>query len=278
VGEQCESCRFSSELCRYLTWAECQEIEDAFLRKATKTRTISLAAESNGTNVEIRTLIILVVWKNHVANRELITRDQIDRLWNGLGTDEWIPTGSIANYTKSMSYGKVSLHADVVDWQVTDNTEEYYADGRSGFPMSDDYDPALRSAFHFILDKMEAEDFPWNSYNSDNDEYIDHIQFLHSGYGAEYGGVDCQTNAPTEDRIWSHAMPEGRGQWKSEKTGLELGTFSTASVFHGICGTDIAHLGVMMHEFYHTLGLPDLYDLDKPYTGRPGFGGLVSSV
>ena len=30
----------------------------------------------------------------------------------------------------------------------------------------------------------------------------------------------------------------------------------------------------MMHEFYHTLGLPDLYDRDRPYVGTPGKGGL----
>ena len=59
---------------------------------------------------------------------------------------------------------------------------------------------------------MDMEGFDWTIYDSDNDGYIDSIQFLHSGYGAEIGGIDCYTGSAMEDRIWAHAMPEGRGK------------------------------------------------------------------
>jgi len=76
------------------------------------------------------------------------------------------------------------------------------------------------------------------------------------------------------DRIWAHALPEGRGKWTSAKTNKELGGFSTSSVFQGRCHKNMAQLGITMHEFYHTLGLPDLYDRDLPYASIAGKGGL----
>lgn len=86
--------------------------------------------------------------------------------------------------------------------------------------------------------------------------------------------IDCYTGAREEDRIWSHALPEGQAKWTS-KTGIELGGYSTSSVFRSRCGSRIARLGVMIHEFYHTLGLPDLYDREQPYAGRrAGLGGI----
>lgn len=89
--------------------------------------------------------------------------------------------------------------------------------------------------------------------------------------------LDCYSSAAYEDRIWSHAVPEGQGKWTSTKTGHQLGGFASSSIFRGKCGSDIARLGVTMHEMYHTLGLPDLYDRDQPYsgqTGRRGLGGI----
>ena len=74
-------------------------------------------------------------------------------------------------------------------------------------------------------------------------------------------------------------MPEGQGKWTSPKTGLALGGFASSSVFRGLCNAKIARLGITMHEMYHTLGLPDLYDRDQPYagqSGRNGLGGLGS--
>ena len=86
--------------------------------------------------------------------------------------------------------------------------------------------------------------------------------------------LDCYTNAAMEDRIWAHALPEGQAKWTSPKTGIELGGYAVSSVFRERCNGNIARLGVTMHEFYHTLGLPDLYDRDLPYASVQGKGGL----
>ncbi|KAL3941024.1 MAG: hypothetical protein SGARI_000744, partial [Bacillariaceae sp.] len=199
-------------------------------------------------------------------------KSKINKLWNGNGVDPTIiPTGSIANYTKSQSHGKVTLKADIVDYQVTDKPEEYYAAGRSGLPKRSAKGAHLVDAYSFILNKMDANGFNFNKYDSDGDGIIDHVQFLHTGYAAEMGGVDCYTKAKQTDRIWSHMLPFGHSDWES-KSGKKLGMLSTSSVFTGRCDKKIAPLGIMIHEFYHTLGIPDLYDRDGGLS--PGLGGL----
>ena len=227
--ELCDTCQFSNEICRYLSHQECDEIEQGFMKLAVKTRAQLLSGTnsrtSTGTSITetetdttakepiIRTLVILVLWADHTNRKTWITKDDINTLWNGIGTDESIiPTGSIGNYTKQQAYNTIDFVADIIDWQITDNTESYYADGRSGMPKNGDSEPNLKSAYHYILNQMDMEGFDWNIYDSDNDGYIDSIQFLHSGYGAEIGGIDCYTGSSMENRIWAHAMPEGRGK------------------------------------------------------------------
>jgi len=281
------------ELCRYLDHDECEDIFESFRRMGAKTRA-NIAGRSNGVSLSVglrtasaesgsiqdtepytlRTLVILILWTDQEDRRDWITRDQVDHLWNGAGADDVIPTGSIKNFTERQSYGTVNFVADVIDWQLADNTEAYYADGRSAMPQNGDREPHLRTALQFVLSKMDDDDFPWEDYDSDNDGIIDHVQFLHSGYGAEAGGKDCYTDAPTQERIWAHALPEGRGKWTS-KTGKEIGGFSITSAFNDNCDKNVAQIGITLHEFYHTLGLPDLYDKDRPYLGiRSGLGGL----
>jgi len=277
----------NDEVCRYLNAEKCQEIHDGFASMAKKTRSRIIGGNNKSglrtfnteaktqEPFELKTLVVLVAWQGQEDRMDWVSRDEIDRLWNGLGVDDAIiPTGSIKNYTERQSYHTVTFSADVIDWQVTDNTETYYADKRSGMPKNGDREPHLREAFHHVLNQMDEESFPWEDYDSDNDGWIDHVQFLHTGYGAESGITDCYTGARADDRIWSHALPEGQAKWTS-KSGMELGGYSTSSVFDGRCNQNIAQLGIMIHEFYHTLGLPDLYDRDQPYSGsRGGLGGI----
>ena len=43
-------------------------------------------------------------------------------------------------------------------------------------PKNGDFEPHLRSAYHYILDRMEADGFPWEQYDADGDGYIDSVQ------------------------------------------------------------------------------------------------------
>ena len=188
------------EVCRYLSTENCQEIEESFSLMAAKSRARIIKGQqkgglrkfnagSNGQPYILKTLVVLVAWEDQQDRIGWVSRDDVDRLWNGMGTDDIIPTGSVKTYTERQAYGAVNFEADVIDWLVTDNTEAYYADKRSGMPKNGDREPHLRTAFHHVLEQMDAQNFPWGDYDSDQDGIIDSVQFLHSGYGAEIGGT-----------------------------------------------------------------------------------------
>jgi hypothetical protein len=57
---------------------------------------------------------------------------------------------------------------------------------------------AIRYALTY-LDQKKVVNF--SEFDGDGDGYVDAITFLHSGYGAEWGGIDSY-NANYADRIW----------------------------------------------------------------------------
>jgi hypothetical protein len=88
-------------------------------------------------------------------------------------------------------------------------------------------------------------------------------QIQHSGYAAEVGGAACDNRA-FQDRIWSHASNH-RGSWRS-RDGYIFDSYMVSSALRGNCGSRRANIGISTHEFIHTWGVPDLYDLN--YNGK----------
>jgi len=259
----------AEHVCRYVKDDECESMDHALERSALHTRDIAQSSH------ELHTLVVLVQWQNHDINtRALIPSEHIDLFWNAEGTDAALyPSGSIRDYVRQNSYGNLEITAHVQDWQMTNGTEQYYADGRNGYDQSN-AQPELRQAFYYVLDQMEEAGFPWEQFDTDGDLEIDSILFMHSGYDAADGGVDCQNpSATVSNRIWSHAMSNWREDpWTSKRTGIQLGGYAIASVFRGHCDAKIVRLGIVAHEYFHTIGLPDLYDRDGG--GGSGVGGL----
>jgi M6 family metalloprotease-like protein len=260
-------------VCRFVKDDECESMDHALERSALHTREVAT------TTHKLQTLVVLIQWQDHIS-RELIPAEQIDLLWNADGTDPTLyPSGSVRDYINQNSYGNLEVEFHVQDWQMTNGTELFYADGRFGYDQSDTQSE-LRQALYYVLDQMEAAGFPWEQYDTDGDLEIDSIIFMHSGYDAADGGVDCQNpqTGTMENRIWSHATSSNwrEDPWTSERTGIQLDGYAIVSVFRGYCDAKIVRLGILAHEFFHTLGLPDLYDADDRYNGNNGVGGLGS--
>ena len=168
------------------------------------------------------------------------------------------PTGSIKSWMTYNSYGKFKFEAEVIPtWITTDNTEKHYAYGKSGLTVD------TSQSFFPVLDKLDNDGFDFSRFDADNDGKIDVVLVMHSGYAADIGGLDCSNKRPDVDRIWSHAMASpGKTKWQSKKNpNLTSGLYSFAAVFRGTCHERPARISVIIHEFMHLLGVPDLNDL-----------------
>jgi len=245
------------ELCEDLSYDDCRRLDRRFLDHAKKTKEIMI---KSGT---VKTLVICVKFSDHI-DRRLPSQNDIDMLWNakeGEAVDK-VPTGSVSEFLRRNSYGKMNLIANVKDWIVTDQTEDYYSYNKSGLTrrFANALYPALR-----VIDAL-GEDF--SQYDQDGDGVLDSVVLLHSGFPAEIGGFDCYSRRDHQNRIWSHAVSSFDNKWTSFDGKYSLGGYMVASALRNTCGDQLARIGVMTHEFIHTWGVPDLYDTGGDWIGK----------
>ncbi len=202
----------------------------------------------------VKNLVILLQFKDHKRQeRSLPDFEDIQALMDTL-TDVYIEN----------SFGKLTIESTVVpEWYTTTHDESWYAEGKSGTTN-------LHEAMREALDYLEENGIiDLINYDGNEDGYVDSVTFLHSGYGAEYGGADC-TGQDYRQRIWAHQWQlygdhEGTnvGPWTSNSTdeygeNVKVWNYQMVSALNGVCGDIISPVGALAHEFGHTLGLPDL--------------------
>ena len=214
----------------------------------------------------VKNLVVLIRFSDHVG-RSLPSQADMDVLFNAVGGDPALaPTGSIRDVYYENSYGQMVLDSDVQPWVTVSNTEAYYANGNSG-------DSTLWQALREALDILDAS-INFDDYDQDNDGYIDSIAFIHSGYGAEWGGTDAY-GAPNTDRIWSHRWAI-QPSWQSNE-GVRVFDYHISPGVWGISGSEIGRIGVIAHETGHFFGLPDLYDTNSSGSGIGSWGLMANS-
>jgi len=213
----------------------------------------------------IKNLVILLKFNDHEKQRRNLPEyDDIERLMDTL-TDVYLEN----------SFGKLTIESTIIpEWYTTTHDEAWYAEGKSG---TTNLHEAMREALDYLeeIDVIDLID-----YDGNGDGYVDSITFLHSGYGAEHGGVDCN-DQDYRQRIWTHQWQlygdnEGNniGPWASNSTNpygenVKVWNYQMASALQGVCGDTITPVGALAHEFGHTIGLPDLLG-----GGGNGLGGF----
>jgi len=205
----------------------------------------------------IKNLVVMVRFSDHVG-RTLPSVADVDVLFNSTGGHPTLaPTGSVKDVYFENSYGQMTLNSDVNpgigDWITVSNTEAYYANGQSG-------DSTLWLALREALTALDNAGLNFKDYDANNDGRIDSIAFIHSGYGAEWGGTDAY-GTPYQSRIWSHRWAI-QPQWNSND-GVSVYDYHISPGVWGTSGSAIGRIGVIAHETGHFFGLPDLYDTDS---------------
>lgn len=203
----------------------------------------------------VKNLVVLMRFSDHLT-RPVPTQATVDTIFNAVGGDPIAaPTGSVQDYYREVSYGLMTLASTVTVWVDLPDTEAHYAAGASG--LSTVVWDAIRDALNGADPSVDFSQF-----DQDGDGFVDAIAFLHSGYGAEWGGVDAYGTDET-NRIWSHKWQIPT--WTSAE-GVRVSSYYISPALWGVSGSSPGHIGVIAHEAGHFFGLPDLYDTD--YTGE----------
>ncbi|CAB9515810.1 Immune inhibitor A peptidase M6 [Seminavis robusta] len=224
----------------------CHGMVESMKRQWRQQQRRNLQRGSHNPNLgNFKALVLLVQFTDH-GNRNLIPKATIEELWNG----------QIKDWFNVNSHGKYTVDPVIIDWQMTDNTEQYYAIGKSGL------DPSLPKAMWPILNRLDAEPgWDWSQFDVDQDGKLDSVVMLHSGISAVVGGDDC-FNTGFADRIWPHAYINSvdPNSWRSEDGNFKMGGYTVNSVYDDVCDDKPMTAGLTCHEYMHTFDLIDLYD------------------
>jgi M6 family metalloprotease-like protein len=101
----------------------------------------------------------------------------------------------------------------------------------------------------------------FGQFDRDNDGFIDAIDIIHSGYGAESGGSGIWSHRWNLPASWISADNNGAG------TKVKVNAYHPEPALFGSTGTGITRIGVITHGTGHFFGLPDLYDTDDSSAG-----------
>ena len=224
------------------------------------------APERVGASGTVKNLVIMMRFADH-HTRPLPSTADFTKIFNAVGGDPVLaPTGSVKDLFRENSYGALNLDSTVVGWVDLPNTESFYAAGQSGLTTT------VQQAIRDALTAADAS-IDFSQFDKDGDGFVDAIAFIHSGYGAEWGGTDAYGTDYT-NRIWSHkwSIPT----WTSAE-GVKVSAYHISPAVWGTSGTEAGHIGVIAHETGHFFGLPDLYDTDYTSSGIGSYCLMANS-
>ena len=153
----------------------------------------------------------------------------------------------VLGYFKDCSYGKFTPEFNVVGPVKLPKEQTYYGEG------DDNIEALMEDACSAIDNIVNFAD-----YDANNDGMVDLVYVIYAGHSANYGG-NKDTN------IWPKS---GTITISNKFDGKSIRRYGVSNELNGSDQTSknnkkINGIGLFCHEFSHTLGLPDIYAIDK---------------
>ena len=200
---------------------------------------------------ERKTLVILMQFPDLELKHSW---NEINALFNQAGYREDGAEGSVKDFFRENSYGRLDLNCDIVGPFTSSMEMAYY--GRNDRSGSDEHPEELfLEALDLIPSDIDLEDYV------DQDGYMNNVHLVFAGYGEEAAGP---ANA-----IWSH---EATFYEPIEFGGVKIKGYSCAPELRGNQGRGLSRIGVHCHEMGHSFGAMDFYDTDYESGGE--FSGM----
>lgn len=170
------------------------------------------------------------------------------RLMNEEGYSDGGATGSVRDYYMDQSYGQFTPEFDVVGPVRLPNAMAYYGADSNGIQDA--------NAYRMIADACTLADtqfdVDFSKYDNNGDGYVDLVYVIYSGY--------AQSNGASSYTIWPHMWFLSKYGAAVTLDGVTVDRYACSAERIGTSGDIITGIGLICHEFSHTLGLPDVYD------------------
>lgn len=187
----------------------------------------------------LKVLAIMVDWSDRPGTYSWQTFDSL------LFSRNVLPEGSVADYFYEVSYGKLNVAGQVMDWY----------DAGTYTPWFD---------FEWLFYELDPV-IDYSQFDGNNDGDVDAAVFIRSGNGEE------DSHDPND--IWSYAYVYPPGSGPGPYDGMYIPRWNTSPETRPLhdplnprnfLGIDVRNrIRVFCHELAHGVGLPDLYDYDR---------------
>lgn len=184
-------------------------------------------------------------------------KEAFDQLFNSdtqadLGIGNYRNYGSVAKYFRDMSHGAFTPKFKVYGPVTVDKPETYYGGTRENDNNDENPRQLVKDALKLVEDQVTEDDI--KSFCSDG-KTIDCVYIVYAGLGQNDGG-DVTT-------VWANCWTtDGATLGGKEVRWYTMsGELSPLTIKYTI--PVVNGLGVICHEFSHSLGLPDMYPTAK---------------
>lgn len=200
---------------------------------------------------------VLVIMANFSDYAFVSSKADVDSMFNAQHWTKDGATGSIRQYFHDQSNGAYNPHFDVVGPVSLSQGYAYYGAGKG---TSSKPGHMVTEACALVNDSVD-----FTQYDTDNDGKVDMVFVLFAGFGENDPPISGLI-PNSSNLVWPHYWTinsAGCGNNPRVFDGKTIDDYECANELDGYYSTTtqkvVAGIGVMVHEFCHGLGLPDLY-------------------
>ena len=176
------------------------------------------------------------------------TKEEFHRLFNEENY-QVNGSGSVRDFYIHNSYGKFTPEFVIFGPYQTYYNMDYYKNNSRAL---------VREGIYWMYDEItNLGNYKMSDFDNTGNGYLDAVNIIFAGWGEEAG---------YSNGIWSHAsaLPDDNGPYDNKY----IWRYCCSPELSGNSGSNISAIGVMCHEFCHTLGSPDYYDTDYQVGGQ----------
>lgn len=211
-------------------------------------KTMYKSLNANGVE-DYKMLVILMSYSDLAFT---MTREDVDALFNQVGYSANGHQGSVKDFFKASSFGKLNVEATVVGPYTASHEMAYYGENYPGTHTDMRARDLVIEAIEFANPEVDFSQF-----TNGEGEYVSCVYVLYAGYSAASGGA--------ENTIWPH---RSRLYTPYSIDGVYVSDYGVSSEMEGSSYySRPMTIGTICHEFSHVLGQADYYDTDYETQG-----------